>query len=227
MGAVGAHWASLRGVFAQPSWVSILLQAFTIIGGGRVGQALVDMGDGKDVSATSNICSVLLTVPCPCSGAQQHGTGPPSLSLTPPPPLHCAGAGQARRQDRGPPRPHHRGHAQRLPGRHRGSHARRSATRWAAGPSLGRHAMCHCQASERWFTPPRGGVEEMGCSNGGRAGGNPSSGCRPLRPLLLQTWCSFRTGCCSPGWTRKAWARTRRQAPTQAGGTCGAADLPY
>ena len=86
MGAVGAHWASLRGVFAQPSWVSILLQAFTIIGGGRVGQALVDMGDGKDVSATSNICSVLLTVPCPCSGAQQHGTGPPSLSLTPPPP---------------------------------------------------------------------------------------------------------------------------------------------
>jgi hypothetical protein len=44
---------TLRGFIKSASCCLVWLQAFTIIGGGRVGQALADMGAGSDVSCTA------------------------------------------------------------------------------------------------------------------------------------------------------------------------------
>jgi hypothetical protein len=41
-----------------------VLQAFTIIGGGRVGQALADMGSGSDVSGTAAGMQMLAGLVC-------------------------------------------------------------------------------------------------------------------------------------------------------------------
>jgi hypothetical protein len=43
---------------------AVLLQAFTIIGGGRVGQALADMGSGSDVSGTAAGMQTLARLVC-------------------------------------------------------------------------------------------------------------------------------------------------------------------
>ncbi len=56
-GAIGVHNLGLPASTCSCRLVSMIdcagfvpLQAFTIIGGGRVGQALADMGPGGDVS---------------------------------------------------------------------------------------------------------------------------------------------------------------------------------